>query len=181
MRPTRVTRLAASAAFALIVSACNAPGGAALAPGSAASAPETLVAHAPACPMPGTVLRRGKGTAKIVLARTKAGGPSITVEWTIVMTNLTESESYPRYDYKALAFCGSGMKPRGSIGGGGSYSHKKTCNNGSCTVTETIGIPYLPPARLVRNVFKYDMIRFAPNPPMAGYAAAIGALVQVNQ
>jgi hypothetical protein len=105
----------------------------------------------------------------------------VRVQWQIVFTNLKESESYPRYEFKALAFCGSGTKPRGSIGGGGSSSHSKTCNNGNCTVTETLGLDYTPPAKLVNAVFKYDMIRFAPQTPTPGYQAAIGVLVQVNR
>jgi hypothetical protein len=126
-------------------------------------------------------LNRGKATAKIVLARTAAGGPSTRIEWQIVFKNLTMSESYPQYGFKALLTCGSAIKPVGSVGGGGSSSHSKSCSNGNCTVTETITVNYRPPAKLVRNVFKYDVIRFAPETPMRGYDAAIGALVQVNR
>jgi len=180
MRTAHLARAIAAGALALGVAACGAPG-AGIAPGSTASQPSVLEAHAPACPVPGTVLRRGKATAKIVLARTIAGGGTIRVRWQIVFTNLTTSEAYPHYNFKELAFCGSGTKPRGSVGGGGSYEHSKQCTNGKCTVTETIGVDYKPPAKLVQNVFKYDMIRFAPQTPVPGYMAAIGALVQVNR
>ena len=182
MRTAIVARAVSAAALALTVVGCGAgPGATAPAPGGITSQPDVLEARAPACPSPGTVLRRGKATAKIVLARATAGGPSVRVQWQIVFTNLTESESYPRYDFKALAFCGSGNKPRGSIGGGGSYSHSKTCNDNRCTATETIGLDYIPPAKLFNAVFKYDMIRFAPETPMPGYQAAVGVLVQVNR
>jgi hypothetical protein len=182
MRPAFVARIAAAAALALAVTACGGgPGFAGLAPGSTISQPDILEAHAPACPAPGKIETRGKATAKIVLARAIAGGSVVRVQWQIVFKNLTESESYPRYAFKALAFCGSGMKPRGSIGGGGSYSHNKSCNNGNCTITETIGLNYTPPAKLIRNVFKYDMIRFAPDAATPRYDAVVGALVQVNR
>ena len=179
MRSIDLARCAAAASIALLLSACSSGSG--YAPG-VATAPDDLAPHAvPACPPAGKVIGMGKATAKIVLARTVAGGPATTVQWQIVFTNLTETEPYPRFVFRRLGACGAGANPRGTVDGGGSYQHQKTCNNGNCTVTETIGVTYRPPKALGRNAFRYDAIRFAPEKPAPGYAPTIGALVLVTK
>jgi hypothetical protein len=181
MRTETVIRTGTCIALAIALAGCSTSFGAGDVPaaglGPAASAPLA----APACPPVGKVIKQSKATAKNVLLKTTTGSGQVKAVWQITFANLTESESYPQYTAVTLGYCGSGAKPRGTLGGGGSYEHHRQCTNGVCTVTETVGVYYKPPATLQRNVFKFDTIRFAPLKPVKGYDPMIGVLVQVNK